>query len=289
MHTLKRITGNRTAGLAAAVMVSGGLAGAVLMTPGTALAATGQAATSQAVTTATSISGTQQWASPWDAATVKVSVSVTAASGSQAPAGDVVVTAGEHTCDATLVAGSGVTSTGSCQFRLLADGPYTLTASYQGSSTFAASVSSDYRVVVGQSHARVYTQLNCPRWVTAGKSGTCTLVVSNNGPGTASDVSAEIVLPSQLHARYCGWGWGWGCSLRGNTASWRLGTLYAWQTKSVTVSFTAQYAPRWNGQRPVQVTAGGVAQWGARNWWQPPQRSYAAARVTIYPQRHTSW
>jgi hypothetical protein len=341
------------------VVLTSGLAGTALLTPGTALAST----TSQ-VATATSITATQEYYQYWGVATLKVSVSVTAQSGSQAPAGDVVVSNGSRTCDADLVAGSGLVSTGRW---------YRFTAGYRGADTFASSASAVDHVVVGAGpafradtppltatsgrdygytfqatgfptpsfalvtgapswlsidsrtgqlsgrvpdgistfsysviasngvgkvtagaftvsvspsgrHEHVTTRLDCPHWVISGHSGTCTLTISNNGPRAAADLNAEIALPSQLRLRGCGWDRG--CWVNRNTASWHLSTLFGWQTKSVSVWFTAGFGgPRWDARRPFHVTVTGIAQWGNGEWWQPSGVSYAFAHVTIYPHR----
>jgi hypothetical protein len=368
MHDLIGAMVSRRRAVFAAAMLAGGVAGAaILATPGTALAST-------QVATGTSVTGASQEASFWNAATLKVSVSVTAQSGSQAPAGEVVVADGNGTCHATLTPGSGAVSSGSCELRYVTFGPYTLKASYLGSTAFGSSVSNGYPVVVGLAPkltadtparsaapgsdyrytfrasgnpapsyalapgapkwlwissstgrlsgrvppgissftysvvasngvgsatagpytvymsrpghpgARVTTELNCPRAVVSGQSGRCTLTVTDRSWGPARNVSAVIGLPSRLHARFC-----WGCRLNGNTASWWLGTLGPWQSKSVTVYFTARYQPASWARHPVQVTVAGIAQWGQRAWWQRPASSYSAARVTIFPRGGWTW
>jgi hypothetical protein len=77
--------------------------------------------------------------------------------------------------------------------------------------------------------------------VFTGQHGTCTLWVTNDGSGPASDVTAQITLPWQLRADYCGYFnfFSFGCSISGNTASENLGTLSAGQTRKLTVTFTA--------------------------------------------------
>lgn len=125
----------------------GGLAGTVLLTPGTAFADTGSQ-----VSTATSITASKQWNYPTDISTVKLIVSVTAQSGSSAPTGDVIVSTGPSTnrwCDAKLDQSSGLTSTGDCYIKYLRDGSYNLTASYASQNGFASSASGKYPVAVG--------------------------------------------------------------------------------------------------------------------------------------------
>jgi len=144
----------------------------------------------------------------------------------------------------------------------------------------------------GHQYSDVSTQLSCTSHVSAGRNGTCTLYVTNDGWQQSSDVNAQIALPKQLRADYCNsgwWGWGYGCSISGNVASESLGTLNAGQTKQFTVTFTAgrpgwNWSWGWNSHRPETVTVTGSAStnngWG---WYQ--RNSYSTAHVTIYPQR----
>lgn len=363
MHdVIGALVSRRAAGGAAGVMLAGA---ALLATPGAALAGTAVAP----VATGTSISGTQEQVFPFRVATLKVSVSVTAQSGAQAPAGEVVVGDGHATCHVTLTPGPGVVSSGSCELRLVPFGSYTLTASYTGSTAFGSSDSANYPVVVGlaprftvanpalravsgrdyrysfrasgdpapdyalapgapkwlridsatgrlsgwvpfgvwsfsysvvasngvasvtagpylvlvtpfgHSGARVVTQLDCPRAVISGQSGRCTLTVTDRSPLPAVNVTAAIALPSQLRARFC-----WACRLFGNTASFRLGTLGPWQSRSVSVFFTARFRPAPWDRHPIRVTVAGFAQWGQRVWWERPSTSFTATRVTIFPR-----
>ena len=267
------------AGVAAAVLTAGGLAGAVLLAPGTAFADTGPS-----VNTATSITNTQEWNYSWNVSTIRIDVSVTAQSGSSAPAGDVVVSTGparDQSCAATLDQSSGLTSTGYCYLKYLADGWYKLTASYGGQAAFGSSVSVEnpFAVSVSAREPHVSTQLNCPRYLVSGRSGWCTLVVSDSGPARASGVTARVYLPSQLRVRSCGpWCW-----VSGSAVSWRLGTVNPWQTRSVTVYVTARFsAPHW-WQRSVRVSVGGAAYWN-HSWWQNGA-SHTSTQVTILRRR----
>lgn len=362
MQNLVSAAIRRKTGVAAAVLMAGGLAGTVLLTPGTAFADTGPS-----VNTATSITSTHQWNYSWNVSTVRIDVSVTAQSGGSAAAGDVVVSAGparDQSCAAELDQSSGLTSTGYCYLKYLADGWYKLTASYGGQAAFGSSVSVenpfavggapawkvaspplsarpgtayDYvftaagspepryslapgapgwlhiqgwngevygqipswvhsfgyavtarnsigsattkpftvSVSAGRTQAHVSTQLNCPRYLVSGRSGWCTLVVSDSGPARASGVTARVYLPSQLRVRSCGpWCW-----VRGSTVSWQLGTVNPWQTKSVSVYVTARFsAPHW-WQRSVRVSVGGAAYWN-HSWWQNGA-SHTSTQVTI--------
>jgi hypothetical protein len=357
----------RTAGIAAAAMMAGGLAGTVLLTPGTAFADTGSQAN-----TATSITASKQWNYPVDVSTVRITVTVTAQSGSSAPTGDVIVSTGPDTnrwCDAKLDQSSGLVSTGNCYIKYLRDGSYNLTASYAGQSGFASSVSAKYPIAVGgapvwkaaspplsatpnglydytfgavgnpqpryalasgapgwlhiqrwngevygqipwwvhsfsysviasnsvgsttagpfavavspaHQQAHLTTQLFCPRYMLSGQSGSCTLVVRNDGPGAAVDTTAQISLPAQLRARWCGWGWV-RCSVTGGTVKWHLGTVYGWQAKAVSVSVTARLFPQAWWQHSVRVTVNGAAFWG-RQWWWQQHASYTSTHVTIF-------
>ncbi len=359
----------RTAGLAAAAMMAGGLAGTVLLTPGTAFADIGAP-----VNTATSITASTQWNSSTDVSTVKVTVSVTAQSGSSAPTGDVIVSTGPATsrwCDAKLDQSSGLVSTGSCFIKNLSDGSYNLTASFAGQNGFASSVSARYPIEIGgapvwtadspplsaapgsfykysftaagtpvpgyalapgapswlhilnwngevygqipwwvrsftysviasssagsagagpftvtvspaHQQAHLTTQLVCPRYMLSGQSGSCTLVMRNDGPAAAVNTTAQISLPAQLRARWCSWGWVHGCFVNGGTVTWHLGTVAAWQTKSVTVVVTARFSgqPWW--RHSVRVTVNGAAFWGGQWWWQQAHASFTGTHVTIF-------
>jgi hypothetical protein len=381
MHNLTNAAGRRKVGLAVAVLLAGGLAGTVLLVPGTALAATPQVATT------TNITGTQQGGQGWNTATLQVNVSVTATSGSQAPSGDVTVSAAPGHCTAALTAGSGLVSSGSCDLHAMSYGSYTLTASYGGTSTFASSVSSNDPVTVGivpawhadspslstsaggsygynfnakgdpapsyalasgapswlsissstgalsgtvpagissfsysvtaangvgtatagpfnvrvspqgNNGTNIYTHLNCPGAVVSGQRGSCTLYVTNAGWSRTSNVSAEVILPRQLRAEYCGRGEGWGgllsnCYLSNNTAFGQVGSLAPGQTKSLSVVFAARtsgvfYAPRWQRPRPVRVTVVGVA--SADNGYWSHHTSVSFAHVVIFPRNRFPW
>lgn len=266
-------------------MIGGGLAG-TLMT-GTAYAGAGPII----FTSSTSITGTSQAAPAWNGAdpVVTVNVSVTAGGGSAAPTGNVTVNVAHHwqSCKATLVAGSGLTSTGSCKLNGLAPGSYTLGASYPGGSQLAKSDDGSYPLTVTSStghNATVVTSLACPAAVNAGQSGNCRLTVTDKGPGTATNVVARIILPSALKGRYCGnvW-WNQGCSLKNNTATWKLGNLRAWQSRSLTVHFTAA-GNRWYRHSSL-VTVTGTATWGVNFQGQGPMQhiSVSKYRVEIRP------
>jgi len=131
MHMLIGAAGRRAAGLAAGVILTGGLVGGVLLTPGPAFADT-------TVGTTTAITGTTQ-TSTGPGNTLTVQVSVTAASGSVAPSGNVDVSAGPGDCTVTLTPGPNGAGAGHCNIANLAAGNYTVTAAYRGSAGFSPS------------------------------------------------------------------------------------------------------------------------------------------------------
>jgi hypothetical protein len=159
-------------------------------------------------------------------------------------------------------------------------------------------------------HVNLNTSLSCTSPVYTGRHGTCTLSVTNYGQGFAPDVTAQIDLPWQLKADYCGynqfWNWstnyGWsnfwnnGCSISGNTASESLGSLYPWQTKYLTVTFTAQSGYGIWGRHPgynFPVRVVGSASSGFNNFfgsygWDYQffgnRQNYSVAYVTIIPR-----
>lgn len=148
MHNVIGAACRRTAGLATGLILGvGGLAGAVLLTPGTAYAGT-------TVATTTAITGTTQ-SSGFPGTTLNVQVSVTPASGTVWPAGTVKVSDGSGGCQVTLAqSGSTAVGVGNCNLGPLHAGTYTLTATYEGSSSFGSSVSGPDTVTIG--HAPVF-------------------------------------------------------------------------------------------------------------------------------------
>src|SRR5580698_3346500 len=126
MHNLKGVVRRHKAGLAASVVLVGGLAGGVLLTPGTAFAST-------AVDTSTSISGVTPTHHFNGTTTLTVSVTVAAASGTAAPTGTVSVSDGSESCSLTLAQiGASASSNGSCNLGGLSAGSYNLDAAYAG-------------------------------------------------------------------------------------------------------------------------------------------------------------
>jgi hypothetical protein len=282
MHNAISAACRRTAGVAAGLLLGAGLAGGIALTPGTALAST-------AVATTTAITGTTPTPG-YHGTALDVRVSVTPASGTVWPSGTVKVSDGRDGCQLTLVqAGSTAVGVGDCTIYGLRSGTHTLTASYAGSSAFAASASAPDPVTIGvppmRPHPVIATQLSCPAKVYSGKRGTCTLSVTDASRFSAPDVTAQVSLPSQLHALYCGRFWSHqGCTISGNTASENLGPLRPGQTKSLSVVFTAKSSQGiWGWLRHHLITvkvAGSAVEPGFPG---PGSRSFAAADVTIAP------
>jgi len=150
-------------------------------------------------------------------------------------------------------------------------------------------------------NANIETSLSCPSTVFTGQHGTCTLWVTNDGSGPASDVTAQITLPWQLRADYCGYFnfFSFDCSISGNTASEDLGTLYPHQGKHLSVTFTAltgfNLFGRHHGHRDtVKVVGSATAgnnflgwfggQWYPGQWFGGQRTSFSVAYVTIIPR-----
>src|SRR5580693_6836534 len=192
MHNAIRAVSRHKAGLAASAALVGGL-GAVLLTPGTALAAVNTATVIGSVTQSPQSNGTT---------TLTVPVTVEAGGGTTAADGTVTVSAGSQTCSISLAQiGSTADSGGSCDLAGLSAGTYRVEAAYAGSSAgFGASTTSTFVRVSGAPapSGRLSTSLSCSSPVRAGNRGTCTLYVTNTGRGTDRDVVGEISLPRQL-------------------------------------------------------------------------------------------
>jgi hypothetical protein len=380
MHKLMKAAGRRTAGVAAGVILTGGLVGGVLLAPAAAYAATATIA----INSATPGFGG-----------IIVSVSVT--NGSDPLGTFSVVGSGTSGCTGNLSGGMfGMPGNGSgsgrCTIPSVGAGTYSLVASYDGVSSSATSVTvghpspppggsapvwsadSPSTSVDGQTfsyqfqasgspsfelsgnpswlnidpssgmvsgtipdgitsfsfsvkawnnfgsiwagpftvffrhhhhnnfgNANIETSLSCPTTVYTGQHGTCTLWVNNDGSGPASDVTAQITLPWQLRADYCGYYnfFSYGCSISGNTASEDLGTLYPHQGKHLSVTFTAltgfNLFGRHHGHHDtVKVVGSATAgnnflgwfggQWYPGQWFGGQRTSYSVAYVTIIPR-----
>jgi hypothetical protein len=140
-------------------------------------------------------------------------------------------------------------------------------------------------------NADLSTALNCPSSVRSGRTGSCTLTVSNSGSGTARDVTATIDLPSALQAENCGdssnWHWGWngsGCTVSGNDATEQIRSIGAGQSRTMSVYFRATGGWSWNRGHTVEVTANAQAgnEYGYRGHDSSAQ---STAYVTVYGGR----
>jgi hypothetical protein len=275
----------------AAVILTGGLFGSVLLSPGTAFAAT-------TVNTTTAITGTTQTSTP-GGTTLNVQVSVRPASGTVWPAGKAWVSDGPSGCSITLVQqGSNDVGVGNCNIYDVRNGTYGLTAYYEGSSSFGHSWSKQCWVNVNHGGgAYVTTSLSCTRKVYTRQWGLCTLWVTNRGWAPSWNVTAQIALPWQLRAQFCGndtWNRGWnygGCFISRNTAYEDIGTLNPGQTRQLTVIFTAYRAYylwgwNWNWWHASTVKVVGSATWYTNWWWwwYGQHTSYSVAWVKIVPR-----
>jgi Putative Ig domain len=130
------------------------------------------------------------------------------------------------------------------------------------------------------------TYLNCTSRVYTGQRGSCTLYVTDKGGSAAPNVTAQIALPSQLKADYCG-SFGFGCRISGNTATENLGTLNPGQTKSLTVVFTAKTGfGIWgwhHGYRFAVKVVGSASSYGGFPFYGHTASS-STAYVTIIPR-----
>ena len=209
----------------------------------------------------------------------------------------VAVTGAGSGCTAMV----GASGTGDCSVRDVAPGTYTLTASYGGSTSAgfpvtvagAPSTPSPNPYRYRQHHNEfvdLSTYLSCTSPVHTGQRGHCTLDVTNSGQNSAQGVTAQITLP--YPADYCGYynGFSYGCSVSGNTASENLGTLYAGQTRDLTVTFTADTGYTLWGRHhghtfTVEVTGSASSFGNFGNYSYYGQReSSSTAYVTVIPR-----
>ncbi len=135
--------------------------------------------------------------------------------------------------------------------------------------------------------ANISTYLSCTSRVFTGQRGSCTLWVTNRGFGSAPNVTAQIALPSQLRANYCGFFFGFGCRIINNTAVQNLGTLNPGQTRQLTVVFTAKTGlglwGRHHGFRFTVRVVGTAFSFGGFPFFQHAVSS-STAYVTIIPR-----
>jgi len=143
MHSVMISACRRTAGLTAGLLLGAGLIGGIALTPGTALADT-------PVATTTAITGITQAPDHHGTSALTIGVSVTPASGTVWPSGIVKVSDGPSGCQLTLVQdGSKAVGVGNCTIGDVPAGPVTLTASYEGTTSFASSASGPDKVTAG--------------------------------------------------------------------------------------------------------------------------------------------
>jgi hypothetical protein len=163
---------------------------------------------------------------------------------------------------------------------------YSVTATNNAGSATAG----PYTVWVQQQRrfgGRVTTSLSCTARVFTNERGSCTLWVTNRGFATTPNVTAQIALPSQLRADYCGYYFYYGCSISGNTATENLGTLSPGQTKQLTVVFTAKTGLGiWGWHHGFRLTVkvvGSASAFGGFPFFFNGT-SYSTAYVTIIPR-----
>jgi Putative Ig domain len=278
MHKLLSAARRRRTGIAAGAVLAAGLAGAVLLTSGTAYAATTNTAAQTVRLDSADSSGAPVFTAdnpPLDA-TGGQSYSYTF----QASGSSVRYSLGAgapswlHINPATgTVSGTAPASGGSFSYYVIAQNGY-------GSAT-----SSRFTVNFGKpgnDRADVTTYLSCTSTVSAGGKGTCTLYVTNRG-NSARDVTAQIALPSQL--RLDGSGDYDSYRTSGNTASVNLGMLRPGQTREMTVTFTAKTGlALWgwhHGQRFQVKVTGSVTSDGGFSYY---GQQDSTATVTIVPR-----
>ena len=155
-------------------------------------------------------------------------------------------------------------------------------------NSVGSATTSPYTVYVKQfSRANISTYLSCTSKVLTGQRGSCTLWVTNRGFGSAPNVTAQIALPPQLRANYCGFFFGFGCRIINNTAVQNLGTLYPGQTRQLTVVFTAKTGlGLWGWHHGFRFTVrvvGSAFSFGGFPFYQRAV-SYSVAYVTIIPR-----
>ena len=118
---------------------------------------------------------------------------------------------------AGLPAGLSVdTSTGAITGTPTTAGTYdvAISATDNGGTTGAASFTWTIQAPTGK--ADIAANLSCPRSLTRGGTGTCTLTVSNHGPATAGAVVAEVALLASLTETTCSTG----CTRHADVISW---------------------------------------------------------------------
>jgi len=266
MHKFINSARRHTAGIAAGAVLAGGLASAVLLTSGTAYAATTNTASQTVRLDSADSSGAPVFTADNPPLASGSSVRYSLSSGAPSWL---------HINPATgTVSGTAPATGGSFSYYVIAQNGY-------GSVT-----SSPFTVNFGRPgnyRADVTTHLSCTSTVSTDGKGTCTLYVTNRG-NSAQDVTAQIALPSQLRLDSSGYYDGYRTS--GNTAQENLGVLRPGQTREMTVTFTAKTGlSLWgwhHGQRFQVKVTGSVNSGGEFSSY--GQQNSSTATVTIVPR-----
>jgi uncharacterized repeat protein (TIGR01451 family) len=95
-------------------------------------------------------------------------------------------------------------------------------------------------VTAASAKADLAARLSCPASLTAGKTGTCTLTVTNHGPAVAQNVIAAVALPVTLTETSCSTG----CTKHGNVVVWRQSSLPSGASVQDTITLQAVGAGR---------------------------------------------
>jgi hypothetical protein len=153
-----------------------------------------------------------------------------AASGSPAPTYALAKAPSWLTIDASDGAVSGTPPAGTKAFS------YSVTAT----NAIGMATAGPFRVTVPKT---VPTQdlgvkLTCPASVTVGRTGACTVAVTNHAATAAPLVGVAVVLPTILAGSSCTGG----CTMTGNVAVWHLAKLGAGMTKKFTITTAATSA-----------------------------------------------
>jgi hypothetical protein len=124
---------------------------------------------------------------------------------------------------------------------------------------------------VQQPGADISAVLSCPAGLTVGGSGTCTLSVTNAGPGAARTVEAGVVLPAALSETSCTAT----CARHINLFTWTLAPLASGASAKLGLTVRASAAST------VQVVAAAAAQ----NPDPHPLNDTSVQQITIAPDK----
>ncbi len=175
--------------------------------------------TSTTTTTITSVTSSPVVGQP-----ISVGVEVTGpstTSGSLTPSGQVSVSDGTQSCEATLSGSNGI-ATGTCSITEQAAGNYSLTASYPGDANFTSSMTSaSTSLTVGKATPTTPSISNLPASGTFGGGFTASVSTTGDGATSVTSNSTGVCTVSGLVVTYVGVGT---CSLTAHVAA---GTDYA--------------------------------------------------------------